>query len=1373
MATLESLELRISANAQDATKGLDKLIGSLQSLQSQLSGAVEKLARLNTQLERMSKFKSIKALDVDKLTGSSKKIKQQTDAIKEQTQAITDLSKVTGYMKDRGQIMPWVQEKLQSGQGFSPSEYGPNPISTNIDSTKVEEVKNELNETTVSAEQARTACEKFGESFSSIKSGISKATSGLSSFFSRVKRIATTMLIRKAIRGIISAMKEGITNFYNWSKAVNGTFAKSIGTAQGKIQQMKNSLGAALAPVVQLLIPAFNALTSAIITAANWLNQFFSLLSGASSWTRATAAASDLSDSMQGAGGGAQDLLAAFDELNVIQSSGGGGGGGDNIQEQLDLFENLTTFDEKIRSLVNFIKDNMELIKGLIVAAGAALLAWKVSEAFDGLISTVAGVLALAGTAAVTIGLTWLFTNEYLNTGEPGWIIADALTTALGTAAAWHIAQQLWGGNAGAWAAAITLTLDATTGIVAVLGDADVGAFSTESLVALFENALKAGAAAGILLKTVGGKSLLVSAGEGAGVALAVFAVSVGLKAALDPDVEMFSLEQLTTAIGAAVAAGFAMFMFAGAIPAAAVAIATFAVLVGIKLVTQSKNIEVDPVLVTLTETQVKAFVEGKMFTVNPRMVISATEDSISKLDMDSEAIEAKLSSMMGVMEVIKLGLASSDDYQTIKDEITKTGGLIDKVSDWINDAENLNKLVLKITPKLVGEDGEEQGQWYLESQSGWETVKKHMQDLGKELADSIVEGEKGEMIAKRPERVTEILEEISRIANIIAGSDVATEAQIDFNLKLQDLDSSSFDRVMEEYANYKTKMQEAAKELQETAKANQMRLISALTQMLEVDPKNEDLKKKLADAEAALEEISKNWDTAVEAAMEEFTAPGRTMLQEWLNANFDVGSIKSPFDKETIRQWFESDGMSIEEVVERVLQENQINVDINDFFEVGGWNLLSADLQYEILSSLTLDEKTMKGLKDRFKVDVKDFIRVYNFGAVTDGARKDFVSSMMKSFKPADVIAALKEVITNISADGVVKMTDWDKLSGKERLEFITAMNAEFGSEATKQALKNIGIDIGKEVNDGLNSQDSEIQKTAGEWNAIIDTALREPEHTVEAGVTFDKSKVTDQGKKMADLIYNYRKNKNNKPVPDMKAKMTYVKDEATKTASNLAKVASNKKPKMEMHLDYNNAVAKKTANELKDAVEKIAPKMPVTADVTENSVKKVREAFQNQKGITISVSPVANKEGTSAYASGLGKVVAPTVGNAVANDVSAKVKKLHFNVDINGDTVTLRAGGGLVQSGDVFIANENGRSEMIGRFGNQTAVANQEQMVEAMARGVENGQATQNSLLREQNALLRAILQKESTVKLSASSALGRTVKQSMAMYGTLTGG
>jgi hypothetical protein len=42
--------------------------------------------------------------------------------------------------------------------------------------------------------------------------------------------------------------------------------------------------------------------------------------------------------------------------------------------------------------------------------------------------------------------------------------------------------------------------------------------------------------------------------------------------------------------------------------------------------------------------------------------------------------------------------------------------------------------------------------------------------------------------------------------------------------------------------------------------------------------------------------------------------------------------------------------------------------------------------------------------------------------------------------------------------------------------------------------------------------------------------------------------------------------------------------------------------------------------------------------------------------------------------------------------------------------------ASGGYPRSGELFIANENGRQEMVGRIGNRAAVANQDQIGDAI---------------------------------------------------------
>lgn len=79
--------------------------------------------------------------------------------------------------------------------------------------------------------------------------------------------------------------------------------------------------------------------------------------------------------------------------------------------------------------------------------------------------------------------------------------------------------------------------------------------------------------------------------------------------------------------------------------------------------------------------------------------------------------------------------------------------------------------------------------------------------------------------------------------------------------------------------------------------------------------------------------------------------------------------------------------------------------------------------------------------------------------------------------------------------------------------------------------------------------------------------------------------------------------------------------------------------------------------------------------------------------------------------------------------------------------------AEGGFPEQGQMFIAREAG-AEMVGNIGRRTAVANNDQIVTGIAGGVAEANEEQNVLLREQNSLLRAILEKDSGVYLDGKS-------------------
>lgn len=172
----------------------------------------------------------------------------------------------------------------------------------------------------------------------------------------------------------------------------------------------------------------------------------------------------------------------------------------------------------------------------------------------------------------------------------------------------------------------------------------------------------------------------------------------------------------------------------------------------------------------------------------------------------------------------------------------------------------------------------------------------------------------------------------------------------------------------------------------------------------------------------------------------------------------------------------------------------------------------------------------------------------------------------------------------------------------------------------------------------------------------------------------------------------------------------------------------------------------------------------------------KKFKEYYDTIKGISIStINNVTNcignivdfairiKNGVS-----IGMVEDFTdaivdMGKAIKNLPSSKtititVEQINKSTEIDSiwdaiGNLPLFTDGGFPEQGQMFIAREAG-TEMVGNIGRRTAVANNDQIVSGIAGGVAEANEEQNALLREQNSLLRAILEKDSGVYLDGKN-------------------
>lgn len=239
-----------------------------------------------------------------------------------------------------------------------------------------------------SSSSAAKGAKAFADSAKEAGNSAKKSSSGISKFADALKRIAYYRFIRAILREVAAAFKEGISNLYQWSSAVNGKFAKSMDRIATSTLYLKNSLGAMLAPLINALAPVLDFIIDKIVEVINWINKLFAMLSGSSTYVVAKKVATTWGDAGKSAAGSAKSAAAdikrtllGFDEINRLEknnaSSGGGGGGSSSVGANYsDMFEErkldgwmakvasfIDKANVKIRAFLEGVLEGFELFK--------------------------------------------------------------------------------------------------------------------------------------------------------------------------------------------------------------------------------------------------------------------------------------------------------------------------------------------------------------------------------------------------------------------------------------------------------------------------------------------------------------------------------------------------------------------------------------------------------------------------------------------------------------------------------------------------------------------------------------------------------------------------------------------------------------------------------------------------------------------------------------------------------------------------------------------------------------------------------------------------------------------------------------------------
>ena len=263
---------------------------------------------------------------------------------------------------------------------------------------------------TVQATKTVTVFKAIGNQFKSLKTSIFGTQSLFDKFTNMLGRIIRYRAITFVLNQITDGLKEGINNLYQYSKIVGTNFAVSMDNAATSLQYFRNSLGAAVAPVINALIPYFDALTDKIVEGINWLNQFIAKLTGASTWTKAIRQQKEYAEAADETAAANRRALASFDELNVV-GSGSLLGTSLNTPDYSGMFEEVSI--NEISDSASWLAEHFEEILEIAKDIGIAILAWKISSSLFAEIQKLGGhINALKAAAGITLMITG-FTMEF------------------------------------------------------------------------------------------------------------------------------------------------------------------------------------------------------------------------------------------------------------------------------------------------------------------------------------------------------------------------------------------------------------------------------------------------------------------------------------------------------------------------------------------------------------------------------------------------------------------------------------------------------------------------------------------------------------------------------------------------------------------------------------------------------------------------------------------------------------------------------------------------------------------------------------------------------------------------------------------------
>lgn len=190
--------------------------------------------------------------------------------------------------------------------------------------------------------------------------GMGGATTKIGKLINKFTMTLRNRGISKIVMAIFNQAKESIQSLAAFSNRIGSNFNKNLSSLIANFKLLGNSMVAAFEPILNVITPILNKLIGTLVTATNYVNQFFSALTGSSTWTKAIYKAVNYGESVEDASKAQEKLnkqLQGFDELNNLSTpndnNAGSGGGASAIDPNQftteEVQNNVSDFVQKFK----------------------------------------------------------------------------------------------------------------------------------------------------------------------------------------------------------------------------------------------------------------------------------------------------------------------------------------------------------------------------------------------------------------------------------------------------------------------------------------------------------------------------------------------------------------------------------------------------------------------------------------------------------------------------------------------------------------------------------------------------------------------------------------------------------------------------------------------------------------------------------------------------------------------------------------------------------------------------------------------------------------------------------------------------------------